>query len=266
MFRTVCISDPRFEFDGLRWVTVKSPALRGRGDLTVWSPGGARPVALVVLLHGVYGSHWSWALQGGAHRTAWRLMESGEIPAFALAMPSDGLRADGTGYLRHGDGIDYERWIAVEVPVAARAALPALDEVAPCFIAGLSMGGFGALRIGAKHHHRFRGMSGHSSITHVSQMRLFLEEDVATFGTDAGDASVLDAIAAAGAALPPLRFDCGVDDQLIDDNRVLHAALLDRGVAHAYEEFAGGHAWSYWEAHLADTLRFFAQCLRPSRP
>ena len=64
MFHTVCLSDPRFESDGLRCVTVKSPALRGRGDVTVWAPDGERPVALVVLLHGVYGSHWSWALQG----------------------------------------------------------------------------------------------------------------------------------------------------------------------------------------------------------
>jgi S-formylglutathione hydrolase FrmB len=266
MFHTVCISDPRFECEGLRWVTVKSPALRGRGDLTVWAPADARPEALVILLHGVYGSHWCWALQGGAHRTARRLMDAGEIPPFALAMPSDGLRGDGTGYLRHGDGIDYERWIAAEVPVAARAALPSLDQAMPRFIAGLSMGGFGALRIGARYHARFRGIAGHSSITHVSQMRQFVEEDVATFGADDADASVLDAIVAAGPALPPLRFDCGVDDQLIDDNRALHAALLERGVAHAYQEFGGGHAWSYWEAHLADTLRFFAQCLRSSVP
>jgi S-formylglutathione hydrolase FrmB len=266
MFRTVCISDPRFESDGLRCVTVKSPALRGRGDLTVWSPADARPVALVILLHGVYGSHWCWALQGGAHRTARRLMDAGKIPAFALAMPSDGLRGDGTGYLRHGDGNDYERWIADEVPAAARAALPSLDEAVPCLIAGLSMGGFGALRIGAKYPARFRGIAGHSSITHVSQMPQFIAEDVSTFDADDADASVLDAIVAAGPALPPLRFDCGVDDQLIGDNRALHAALLDRGVAHAYEEFPGGHGWSYWEAHLVDTLRFFAQCLRPSVP
>lgn len=262
MFRTVALSDPRFEFDGLRHVTVKSPALRGRGDVTVWAAPEATPVALVLLLHGVYNGHWAWALRAGAHRTAARLIDAGELPPVVLAMPSDGLRGDGTGYLRHGDGVDYARWIVEDVPAAAREAVPALAENAPRFIAGLSMGGFGALRLGAQHADRFRGISGHSSITHLSQMPMFVEEDVATFGASDEDASVLDAIVRAGAALPPLRFDCGRDDKLIEDNRALHRALEARGVAHVYEEFDGGHAWPYWEAHVADTFRFFAGLLR----
>jgi putative tributyrin esterase len=262
MFRTIALSDPRFESDGLRCVTVKSQALRGRGDLTVWAPAHATPVALVILLHGVYGSHWCWALRGGAHRTASRLMASNHIPPVALAMPSDGLRADGTAYVRHGDGLDFERWIVHEVPQAARAALPMLDDAAPRFIAGLSMGGFGALRLGAKHAGLFHGISGHSSITHFSQMPRFIEEDSAAFGIHAADASVLDAIVGAGAALPPLRFDCGTGDDLLQANRDLHAALDARGVDHTYEEFPGAHEWPYWEAHLADTLRFFARILR----
>lgn len=259
MFRTIDVSDPRFEHEGLRCVTVKSVALRGRGDLTVWAPADTAPAGLVILLHGVYGSHWCWALKGGAHRTADRLIAAGEMPPLALAMPSDGLRGDGTGYARHGDGVDFERWIVDEVPVAARAGVPALRPDAPVFIAGLSMGGFGALRLGARHHDRFAGVSGHSSITHVSQMTQFVEEDVAGLGMAAADASVLDAVVAAGPSLPALRFDCGAADPLLEANRDLHAALLERGISHVYEEFAGGHEWPYWEAHVADTFRFFAR-------
>lgn len=262
MFRTIDISDRRFECEGLRCVTVKSAALRGRGDLTAWAPADARPAGLVILLHGVYGSHWGWALQGGAHRTARRLIEAGDIPPFALAMPSDGLRGDGTAYARHGDGVDFERWIVDEVPAAARAALPAIADDAPLFIAGLSMGGFGALRLGAKYHDRFRGVSGHSSITHVSQMTRFVEEEISSLGMSDSDASVLDAIVAAGAALPPLRFDCGTADQLLEDNRELHQALLAKHIDHAYDEFPGSHEWAYWEAHVADTFRFFGRALR----
>jgi enterochelin esterase-like enzyme len=40
--------------------------------------------------------------------------------------------------------------------------------------------------------------------------------------------------------------------------------LEEAGVPHVYEEFEGGHEWSYWEAHLEDTLRFFAKLLRRS--
>ena len=119
-FHTIEVSDPRFEREHLRHVTVKSPALRARADLTVFvSPGveaGQNP-PIVILLHGVYGSHWAWTLKGGVHRTALRLVEEGSIAPLILAMPSDGLWGDGSGYLPHS-GQDFERWIVAEVPGA----------------------------------------------------------------------------------------------------------------------------------------------------
>lgn len=262
-FRTIDISDPRFEAEGLRHLTVKSPSLRGRGDLTVWAPSGVQPMALVILLHGVYGSHWCWALKGGAHRTARRLIDAGLVPPLALAMPSDGLRGDGTAYMRHGDGSDYERWIVDEVPLAACSAVVGLAASVPLCLAGLSMGGFGALRLGARHSTRVGAISGHSSMTHFTQMSRFVEEDPAAFGTLATEASVLDAIIGAGDRLPPLRFDCGAEDDLLEANRDLHRALQARGIAHVYEEFPGDHTWPYWETHLDDTLRFFGKVVRP---
>lgn len=262
MFRTIDISDPRFEQHGLRYVTVKSPALRARADLTVWSAPGVAPAGLVILLHGVYGSHWCWAMRGGAHRTAERLIAMDEMPPLALAMPSDGLRGDGSGYVRHSDGVDFERWIVEDVPAATRAALPALPPDSPIYVTGLSMGGFGALRLGARHHARFAGISGHSSITRVSEWADFVEEDLDTYGIANEDTNVLDALIAAGPSLPPLRFDCGTDDALLESNRALHRALSERNVDHVYEEFSGGHEWAYWDAHIEDTFRFFARIHR----
>jgi putative tributyrin esterase len=61
--------------------------------------------------------------------------------------------------------------------------------------------------------------------------------------------------------LPPLRFDCGVEDRLLAANRALHSALLQAGIEHGYEEHPGAHTWDYWAAHLADTLRFFGRIL-----
>ena len=90
-FRTIEVADVRFLHDGLLPVTFKSPALRARADVTFFIPPGsdaARDLPLVLLLHGVYGSHWAWALKGGAHRTAARLIADGLIPPMVLAMPS----------------------------------------------------------------------------------------------------------------------------------------------------------------------------------
>jgi enterochelin esterase-like enzyme len=266
-FRTIEIADPRFTHEGLIPVTFKSPALGGRADATFLIPPGIEGVSdvpLVILLHGVYGSHWAWALKGGAHRTTARLIEEKAIPPMVLAMPSDGLWGDGSGYVRHPDGRDFERFIVDELPACAREVRPGtITERSPLFIAGLSMGGFGALRLGAKYPTRFRAMAGHSSITHFSQMVKFVEEPLSRYGPPAeAEQSVLHWMEANRAQLPPVRFDCGTEDLQIEENRQLHRDLHAGGIPHVYEEFPGGHEWPYWERHLADSLRFFAQTLR----
>lgn len=260
--RNLELSDPRLERDGLRLITITSANLRGRGDITVYVPEIARQrrsVPLVILLHGIFGSHWGWALRGGAHRTAARLIARGRIPPMILAMPSDGLAAEGSGYVGYLDGgPDYERWIVDDVPATVAMAEACVDAESSVFIAGLSMGGFGALRLMAKHPGRFRAASGHSSATHLHQLDRYLPVSKDHSGVAEGDRSLLDALLKNRRRLPPFRFDCGRDDFLIGPNRALHQALTDAGVAHEYQEFDGDHTWPYWEKHLADTLLFFA--------
>jgi putative tributyrin esterase len=263
-FHTTETSDPRLEFEGLRFVTVKSRALRGRADITFFAPSEAEKlheVPLVILLHGVYGSHWGWAIKGAAHRTLQGLVRAGEVPPLALAMPSDGLWGDGSGYLPHLRQ-DFEKWIVEEVPAAAPAALPCVSTKAKLFIGGLSMGGFGALRLGAKYPQRFLGVSGHSSITHFDQLKQFVEENADDYGVSAENQSVFETMLKGRGTLPPIRFDCGTEDRLLKHNRELHQQLTASGIPHEYYEFPGGHEWGYWQTHLVDTLKFFGRILR----
>ena len=265
-FRTIEVADRRFMQEGLLPVTFKSPSLKARADMTLFIPDGIdgeQNVPVVLLLHGVYGSHWAWSQKGGAHRTAARLIKEQVIPPMILAMPSDGLWGDGSGYLKHPHA-DFERYIVDDVPACVATVAPdgTVTAESPLFIAGLSMGGFGALRLGAKYAQRFRGISAHSSITHFSQMGSFIEEPLALYGPPpVSEQSVLSAMEANRAHLPPIRFDCGVDDKLIEHNRTLHRDLERLGIPHIYEEFPGAHEWSYWEKHLEDSLRFFGQNL-----
>jgi putative tributyrin esterase len=58
-FHSIGISDPLLERDGLLNITVKGPALKGRGDISVFVPSGAdqwRDLPIAILLHGIYGS------------------------------------------------------------------------------------------------------------------------------------------------------------------------------------------------------------------
>jgi len=255
MFRTIRTSDPRFEKDNLRIVTVKSSALKRRGDITLYVPPDRNSdVPVVLLLHGVYGSHWSWSLGGGVHLTAQRMIESGEIQPMVLAMPSDGLWGDGSGYLPHLMA-DYEQWIVNEVPEAVKIIVKEATDQSPFFISGLSMGGFGALRLGGKYAAFFQGISAHSAITNFEQMEQFVEEKLTEYNVEKQNYSAVGALI--DKDLPPLRFDCGLSDPLLDANRTLHDQLVSFGVSHRYEEFEGGHEWAYWEEHVKDSLRFF---------
>lgn len=263
--RNLELSDPRLETDGLRFLTITTPNLAGRGDITLFVPPEARSresVPLVLLLHGVYGSHWGWALRGAAHKTASRLIASGKIPPLVLAMPSDGLEGQGSGYVPYVDGSrNFERWIVDDVPETVRLAESCVDLRSPCFIAGLSMGGFGALRLAGAYPKRFHAVSAHSSVTHFDQLKRFVAQPLARAGVDQKHQSVLETFLRNRQHLSPIRFDCGTEDGLLPYNRDLHHALVSAGIPHIYQEFPGGHDWAYWEAHLEDTLRFFASTL-----
>lgn len=247
-------------------MTVKSPALSRRGDLSFYVPPQAQSVGcegLAILLNGVYNSHWGWLYHAGVHRTAQRLIQAGLIRPMVLAMPSDGLWGDGSAFIAHG-AEDAERWVMEDVVEACTLAVPQLSPSPKLFLCGLSMGGFGALRLGAKYASAVSGISVHSAITHISQMTQFVEEPLSSYTSTVESLETLDPLywmRRNRGTLPPLRMDCGLEDQLLEANRDFHQSLLEEQVEHSYEEFPGGHAWPYWELHVEKTLLFFEKHL-----
>ena len=269
--RTIAVSVPQFECTSIRFLTLYSPALGGRGDVSVFVPRGVeslQSVPMVVLLHGVYDSHWAWFFKGGAHKMAADLITKSRMRPMLIVAPSDGLYQDGSAYLRHS-GRDYERWITEDVVEGVTRSFPCIDQDSPLFISGLSMGGYGALRLGAKHANLFRGISAHSAITRIEEMSQFTFEAFPSDEIYAGDADILSWIEKNLSVLPPFRFDCGTSDPLIDGNRRFHQELDAREIPHSYAEFDGEHEWAYWHEHIGESLLFFEGILRgvpDSRP
>ncbi len=260
-FFTSEISNPENEFDHLRFITVKSKALRRRADITVYVPPNVkagRVLDVVILLHGVYGSHWAWAINGGVHKTAHRLIQEGKIRPMILVMPSDGLHGDGSGYLQHQQE-DYEKWIVEDVITVVKEQIVGVNDQSNFFITGLSMGGYGALRLGTKYPDIFRSFSGLSSITEFSQMKIFLEEQEFEKLSEVvlNQENVLDCLLINKERLPPFYFDCGTEDILIEFNRKLHQNLVAKNIQHTYVEHPGAHQWLYWQTHIQDSLLFF---------
>lgn len=251
------------ELNGYRmgFITLKSRALQGRADLSLFVPRDCENLhnlPVIILLHGVYGSHWAWWQKGRAHECLQNLIDAGKMSPAILVMPSDGLWGDGSGYVPHAEK-DFERWIIEEIPLALEENLPQVSEQSTRFIAGLSMGGFGALRLGAKYGDRFAAFSGLSSITSFGEMRHFVEEPLSSYGVDETACTVLKTMLANRTSLSPFRFDCGEKDLLIEYNRTLHRELEEAGIAHQYYEHPGEHQWEYWKEHIAETFLFFNQ-------
>ncbi len=258
-FKTTELSQPEFESNNLRFITVKTKNLKGRGDICLFVPplDNLKDIPIVILLHGVYGSSWVWSQKAGVHISALKMIQEGTLSPMIIAMPSDGLWGDGSAYLPHNNS-NYEKWITEDVPQAVIENIPQSSPNSKLFISGLSMGGYGALRIGLKYASKFIAVSGHSSITAFDQMTLFVEEPLEAYDNLKDEPnSVIETVLNQKEKLPRFRFDCGSTDLLIEHNRKLHQQLKEHAIEHIYEEFPGAHEWSYWEEHIKKTLLFF---------
>jgi len=263
-FPNAQLSRPIPSNERLRFLNFRGHALGYRGDVLLFSPPGMESlnrVPLLLLLHGVYGCQWNWWLNGAIDAVAMEMLRDETTIPMMIAMPSDGLWGDGSGYVPHAHA-NYEKWIVEDIPQCLRELFPQL-RADKFFIAGLSMGGYGALRLGMKYASRVQGISAHSAITQVAQLPQFIASPAEAFQY-AGEVEtdMLHWATANIHHLPPLRFDCGTEDPLIEANRELHGALTRLKIPHEYQEFPGGHDWPYWMAHIRQTLAFCKAVLR----
>jgi S-formylglutathione hydrolase FrmB len=264
-FPTLEASDAALAPPGFSFCTVRSPALGRRGDVVFYNADSACPdVPVIILLHGVFGSAWSWAFQGGAHSIYERLRAAGTIGEFALVMPSDGLEGDGSGYVNRAAG-RFDDWIAAEVVALARARIAQMSAASPVFIAGLSMGGFGALRLAVLHPGTFAAASAHSPVCEAADFRHFTRDNPLSGALDPSmPQDLADLCEAQGEALPPIRFDCGDADVLRPSVDRFARRLTRAGIHHRYDQLSGGHDWACWSGAFAHTLRFFETIARPA--
>lgn len=141
-------------------------------------------------------------------------------------------------------------------------------------IAGLSMGGFGALRLALGRPGDFAvaaSLSGAVAApdwTVAEMRRRAFDPDLQrsvldAFGPEGAPAHRRNSLATLLAALPPraplpfLYLDCGTEDELgfLEDNRALARALQTRGIPHEFRELPGRHEWSLWDRQIQEVLR-----------
>lgn len=220
-----------------------------------------RRYPLLILLHGRDGSYADWP-------TRTRLARYAADYGLAIAFP-DG----GSGWYTDAfDGsADREEDIIGDFARHLQAALPVLPPGRSWGIGGLSMGGYGALKLALKHPEMFALAVSHSGALEKPQERL----PHPVFGDPEAQAAFRrreslfwlaeQALCRFPLARPRLVFDCGLSDELLEANRRFHDHLNFLGYHHAYAETPGYHTWPYWNRALRAALPDIARALGAER-
>ena len=191
------------------------------------------------LLHGVTMNHNDWLY-------ATRILNWSEEKGLAVIMPS----GENKFYLNNTSGDNHEDFLAVELIDVTRRLFPLSDKREDTFIAGLSMGGYGAVRTGLKYYNTFGYIAGLSSA-----LRLSAPENIVS-GSDKDPRVLVNTILESNQKMPEMFISCGTEDGLIQCNRDLHEFLVSKKVEHVYIEEPGKHDWDFWDRHIYKVLEW----------
>lgn len=136
-------------------------------------------------------------------------------------------------------------------------------------IAGLSMGGYGALKLALKYPQRFYFAASFSGALYVPvssrpDNKILSESLRNAFGDEktdhwsSNDPFILIDAAQNPASLPYLYISTGKDDNLpriVETSRALAEKLRVKGILYEYHELPGGHTWVFWDREIRTLLR-----------
>lgn len=209
---------------------------------------------VLYLLHGHDGGHRNWLERTNL------LAHTARLPVI-IVLPDAGnswyVNSAARPDERFGD------YVATEVPAFIDRHFRTLNYREARYVAGLSMGGYGALLIGLKHPGRF-SLAGSFSAAPLATADTSYQTLVEAFGP-AGSASreendlLVLARNASVVSSPYLYVDCGTGDRLLPGNRTLVAEMGARSLAYEYHEVPGAHGWEYWDRRLPPFLALVAE-------
>ena len=166
-------------------------------------------------------------------------------------------------YTDQAYGGRYWTFLSEELPELVGSLFRVSDRREDTFVAGLSMGGYGAVTWALRQPERFAAAASLSGAVDVARLasvrrpedprvfdRIFDEREVAGTPDD-----LLWLLRQADvAALPSLYLGCGTEDELLDDNRALAEACSAAGVPLRTSFGPGAHDWAYWDDRIQEVL------------
>lgn len=225
-----------------------------------------KPYKTLYLLHGIYGNCMSWVKETRIQRWA-------EEKDLVVVMPS----GDTGFYVDQSASYNfYGEFVGKELVEITRKMFPLSHEREDTYIAGLSMGGFGAIRNGLKYHETFGNIAALSSALilektpnltyedpHITRNRGYFESCFGdlkeAINSDKNPKVLIRTIQERmaqdpGAHMPKIYMACGTQDPLIDDNRDFRDFLKGKAVDFTYIEGPGEHDWDFWDTYIRKVL------------
>ena len=238
----------------MRDVTFFSASLRRDMQYRVFLPAGAgnQKLPVVYLLHGGGGGGFrDWSNYSDVAQFASR--------GLLLVMPEGDYSYYTNAALRPQDR--YEDYIVNDLPADVTRRFPALDDRDSPAIAGVSMGGFGAVKLALQHPDRFVFAGALSPAIDVSRRRFtFRRLDQSRrfremFGPDDSDSRRSNdpfflVRSVDPAKMPYVYLTCGQREALLAPNREFAVLLEHYGIAHEFHVVPGGHDWNQWNSQL----------------
>jgi putative tributyrin esterase len=209
------------------------------------------------LLHGLSDDQTIWQRRTSIERYAAEKNLAVVMPAAGKSWYTD---------MAHGDA--YQTYITKEVPAYCRSVFRCMsDKREDNFVAGLSMGGYGAVKTAFSFPERYGACISLSGALDVmtKDVDCDLSEWKSIFGPDINDAielkgsqhdvyALTEKAKTEGKALPKLYMWCGTEDFLFETNCSFDRHLTSLGIPHKFETSEGNHSWKWWDLHIQDGL------------
>ncbi|MGI6315733.1 MAG: alpha/beta hydrolase [Christensenellales bacterium] len=219
---------------------------------------GKHPV--LWLLHGASDNHTIWQRRTSIERYAAPL-------GLAVVMPNAHL----SSYTDMAHGGKYFTYISQELPRVLRGFFPLSDKREDNYIAGLSMGGAGCLKIGLANPEKYSAIgcfsAGMSGLTepNPAMAERFKKRNAMIYGGREIAGTVDDTpfqakqIVEKGLPAPRIFHACGTEDFALTGARATRdfmATFPGNPFEYTYLEAPGAHTWEFWDEHIQDFLKF----------
>jgi putative tributyrin esterase len=207
------------------------------------------PPPVLYLLHGLSDDHTAWLRYTSIERYA-------TAHGLAVVMPA----VDRSFYANEVHGHAYWDYVSEELPQVVGRFFRVSQEPADTYVAGLSMGGYGALKHAFTHPERYAAAASLSGAVDVRQLGGQLERsEIVTrvfdgeFGPDDDLFELLTTVEPTTA--PRLYVGCGTDeDRLMPANTRLAEEARSRGLDVTTDFRPGVHEWGLWDAQIQDVI------------